>query len=83
MKRLMWFGGKGKLSRRYVKLYEILYGVREVAYEFALPTKLDSLNTVFNVSMLNKCLGDPASTLPIEGLGVVENLSFKEVPVKI
>ena len=33
--------------------------------------------------MLKKCLGDPASTLPVEGLQVDENLSYEEVPVEI
>ena len=33
--------------------------------------------------MLKKCLGDLASILPIEGLGVDEDLSYEEVPVEI
>ena len=33
--------------------------------------------------MLKKCLGDPAAILPVEGLGIDEKLSYKEVPVKI
>ena len=33
--------------------------------------------------MLKKCLGDPTSILHVEGLGVGENLSYKEVPVEI
>ena len=33
--------------------------------------------------MINKCIGDPASILPLEGLGVNENLSYEEVPVEI
>ena len=33
--------------------------------------------------MLKKFLGDPASILPVEGLGVDENLSYKEVPIEI
>ena len=33
--------------------------------------------------MLKKCLGDPASILPVEGLGVGEDLSYEEVPVEI
>ena len=33
--------------------------------------------------MLKKCIGDPESILPIEGLGVKDNLSYKEVPVQI
>ena len=55
----------------------------EVAYELALPAELASIRPVFHVSMLNKCLGNPASILPVGGLGVDENLSYEEVPVEI
>lgn len=33
--------------------------------------------------MLMKCIGDPVSILPIEGLEVNKNLSYEEVSVKI
>ena len=33
--------------------------------------------------MLKKCIGDPKSILPIEGLEVDENLSYEEVSVEI
>ncbi|WMV58520.1 hypothetical protein MTR67_051905 [Solanum verrucosum] len=33
--------------------------------------------------MLKKCIGDPVSILPLEGLGVDENLSYEEVLVEI
>ena len=33
--------------------------------------------------MLKKCLGDPTSILPFEGLEVDEELSDEEVPVEI
>ena len=33
--------------------------------------------------MLKKCIGDPESVLPIEGLGVKDNLSYEEVMAKI
>ena len=38
---------------------------------------------MFHVSKLKKCLGDPTSILPIEGLGVDENLSYIEVTINI
>ena len=68
----MRFGKKGKLSPRYVGPYVILQRVGEGPYELALP-----------VSMLKKCLGDPASIPPLEGLGVDEDFSYEEVPIKI
>ena len=48
-----------------------------------LPSELDSVHPVFHLSMHKKCISDPESILPIEGLGVQENLSYEEVPVKI
>ena len=33
--------------------------------------------------MLKKCIGDPESILPIEGLGVKDNLFYEEVQVQI
>ena len=52
--------------------YEILQRVGEVDYELALPAELASVHPVFYVSMLKKCLGDPASILLVEGLGFMK-----------
>jgi len=83
MKGVIRFGKKGKLSPRYVGPYQILACVGKVAYELDLPSELTPVHLVFHVSMLNKCIGDPVSILPLEGLGVDENLSYEEVPVEI
>ena len=72
---------KGKLNTHYVGLYEIFQRVRKVAYELNLPSKLSSIHRIFLVSMLKKCIADPESILPIEGLGVKDNISYEEVPV--
>ncbi|TMX05440.1 hypothetical protein EJD97_021538, partial [Solanum chilense] len=42
-----------------------------------------SVHPAFHVSMLNKCPGDLASNLPVEGLGVEENLSYEKLPIEI
>ena len=83
MKGVVRLGKKGKLSPRYVGPYEILQWVGKVAYELKLPSELDLVHQVFHVSMLKKCIVDPESILPIEGLGVKDNLSCEEVPVQI
>ena len=57
--------------------------VCKVAYELKLPSELASVHPVFHVSMLKNCVGDPKSILPIEGLGVKDNLSYEEVLVQI
>ena len=79
----MRFGMKGKLILKYNGPYEILQCAGEVAYELSLPAELASVHPVFHVSMLKKCLGDPALILPIKGLGFDENLSYEEVPIEI
>ena len=83
MKEVVRFGKKGKLIPCYVGPYEILQRVCKVYYELRLPSELGSVNPIFHVSMLKKCIGDPESILPIEGLVVKHNLFYEEVPVQI
>ncbi|WMV37248.1 hypothetical protein MTR67_030633, partial [Solanum verrucosum] len=83
MKGVMRFGKKGKLSPRYVGPYEILKRVGKEAYELKLPNESAPVHPVFYISMLKKCIGEPVSILPLEGLGVDENLSYEEVSVEI
>ncbi|XP_015057572.1 uncharacterized protein LOC107003815 [Solanum pennellii] len=83
MKGVVRCGKKLKLSPRYVGTYEILQRVGKVAYELKLPSELASVHPVFHVSMFKKCINDIESILPIEGLGVQENVSYEEVPIEI
>ncbi|KAK4706922.1 hypothetical protein R3W88_033523 [Solanum pinnatisectum] len=83
MKGVMRFGKKGKLSTRYVSPYQILKRIGKVAYELDLPNELAPVHPVFHVSLLKKCIGDLVSIIPLEGLGVDENLFYEEVPVEI
>ena len=48
-----------------------------------MPPQLASVHPVIHVTMLKKCLGNPASILALECLGVDEDLSCEEVPVEI
>ena len=57
-----------------------LQKIGTVAYELRLPSELTLVHWVVHVSMIKGCMGDPDSILPIEGLGVQENLSFEKVP---
>ena len=83
MKGLVRFGNKGKLSFRYVGPYEIWQSVGKVAYELELPSELASVHPIFHVSMFKKCIGDPESIIPIQGLGVKDNLSYEKVSIHI
>ena len=58
MKRVVWFGKKGKLSPRYVGPYVILWRVSNMAYELEFPSSLRSIHPVFHVFILRKCMGD-------------------------
>ena len=57
--------------------------VVEVAYPLMLPIELALVHPVFHVSILKKSIGNPVCIHPPEGLGVNENLSYEEVPIKI
>ncbi|WMV14130.1 hypothetical protein MTR67_007515 [Solanum verrucosum] len=83
MKGVMRFGKKGKLSPRYVGHYRILKRIGKVAYELELPTDLAAVDPVFHISLLKKCVGDPASVMPLETVAVKDSLSYEDVPVEI
>ncbi|XP_062103888.1 uncharacterized protein LOC133815008 [Humulus lupulus] len=77
------FGKKGKLSPRYVGPFEIFDRVGNVAYRVALPPSLSGVHNVFHVSQLQKYVYNPSHVLSYETLGLQEDLSFDESPVKI
>ncbi|WMV29585.1 hypothetical protein MTR67_022970 [Solanum verrucosum] len=79
----MRFGKKAKLSPRYVSPYKILKRVGKVAYELELPTELAAVNPVFHISLLRKCVGDPATIVPLESVVVKDSLTYEEVPIEI
>ncbi|PHT68492.1 Protein LATERAL ROOT PRIMORDIUM 1 [Capsicum annuum] len=68
MKGVKRFNKKGKLSPRYVGPYRILSHYGKVAYELKLPTDLASVHLVFHVSLLKKCIGDPAVVVSLESI---------------
>ena len=49
--------------------YEIFQRVGKVAYDLKLLSELASIHSVFHVSTLKKCIGNPVFIPPIEGLG--------------
>ncbi|WMV09286.1 hypothetical protein MTR67_002671 [Solanum verrucosum] len=83
MKGVMRFNKKGKLSPRYIGPYHILKRIGKVACELELRADLAAVNLVFHISLLKKCVGDPASVVPLETVAVKDSLSFEDVPVEI
>ena len=83
IKEVTRFGKKRKLSPRYVGPYNILKRVGKVAYELELPAELAAVHPAFHPSLLNKCVGDPASIVPLESVAVKDSLSYDDVLVEI
>ena len=50
-KKLFRFRKKGKLSPRFIELYEIIEKVGPVAYTLMLPSELEKIHNVFHVSI--------------------------------
>ena len=63
-KKVIRFGNKGKLSPRYIGLYQIIERVGEVAYRLELPQELARVHNVFHVSMLCHYVSDPSHVIP-------------------
>ena len=57
--------------------------IGKVPYELELPKKLAVVHPVFHISLLKKCVGDPASIVPLESVAVKNSLSYDNVPVEI
>ena len=83
MKGVMSFGKKGKISTRYVGPYKILKRVVKVAYELELSANLAAVHSVFYISLLKKCVGDPTSIVSLGSATVKDSLSYEDVPVEI
>ncbi|WMV30366.1 hypothetical protein MTR67_023751 [Solanum verrucosum] len=83
MKGVMRFGKKGKLSPRYIGPYRISKMVGNVTYELELPQELAMVLSVFHVSMLKNCMGDPSLIIPTDDIGIKDSLSYGEIPIKI
>ena len=73
MKGVAHFGKRGKLSTRYIGLFEILSRVGSCAYQLALPPALLIVHNVFHVSMLQKYVPNMSHVLDFIELGIASN----------
>ncbi|KAF3671894.1 hypothetical protein FXO37_07780 [Capsicum annuum] len=62
---------------------KILSRFGKVAYELELPSDLALVHPVFHVSLLKKCIGDPAVIAPIQSVDIQNSLSYEEILVEI
>ena len=65
MKGFMRFSKKRKLEPRHIDPYRISKRFDNFAYELELSLGLAEVHPVFHISMLKKCLGDPALIVPM------------------
>ena len=79
----MRFGKKGKLSPRFIGLYEVIEKVSPVAYKLALPPDLEKIHNVFHVSMLRRYKSNPSHVVSLEMIELRPDLTYKEEPVEI
>lgn len=56
MKGVMTFDKIGKLSVQYAGPYEVFQRVAKVRYKLTLPNELSSVDPVFHISILKKCI---------------------------
>ncbi|XP_019262317.1 PREDICTED: uncharacterized protein LOC109240149 [Nicotiana attenuata] len=63
--------------------FRVIRKVGQVAYELDLHSDLESVHTVFHVSMLRKCIGDPSKIVSVDDVQVTEELSYEETPTAI
>ena len=83
MKGVVRFGKRGKLSLRYIGLFEILSRVGDCAYQLALPPALSAVHNIFHVSILRKYVPDASHILDFTELGVALDLTTVEWPIAI
>ncbi|KAK4845284.1 hypothetical protein QYF36_003122 [Acer negundo] len=82
-KGILRFGRHGKLSSRYIGMYEIIGRVGAMAYRLALPQQLSRIHDVFHVSMLRKYIIDPTHVLTKQPVKLKEDLTYKEELIEI
>ena len=82
-KKVMRFGRKGKLSPRFIGLYEVIEKMGPVAYSLALPPELEKIHNVFHVSMLRRYRSDPSHVISSKIIELHPNLTYEEEPIEI
>ena len=63
VKGMIRLGKKGKLSPKYMGIFEILETVGKIAYRLALPLYFPNVHPMFHVFMLRKYLPNPSHVI--------------------
>lgn len=83
MKGVIRFMRKGNLIPRYIRSFEILHNVGEVAYKLAISPDFADVHPVFNISMLWWYILDESHFLRWDSIKLDERWTFVEEPVSI
>ncbi|XP_055822078.1 uncharacterized protein LOC129890574 [Solanum dulcamara] len=83
IKGVIRFRKKGKLSPRFIGLYEILGRVRDVSYRLPLPPSLSVVLLVFHVSILRKYVSDKCHVISLDSVELGPNLTFEKETISI
>ncbi|WMV09948.1 hypothetical protein MTR67_003333 [Solanum verrucosum] len=66
-------------AENYDKLYiHEIVRVGNVVYELELPAELAVVHPIFHISLLKKCVGDPASIVLLKSVAVNDSLTYEE-----
>ncbi|KAA3465984.1 DNA/RNA polymerases superfamily protein [Gossypium australe] len=82
-KKILHFGRKGKLCPRFIGPYEIIERIGPVVYRLALPTELEKIHNVFQVSMLRRYRLDPSHVISSSEIEIQPNMTYNEELLKI
>ncbi|XP_069149713.1 uncharacterized protein [Solanum lycopersicum] len=79
----MRLGKKGKICPRYVGPKKIRKRVCKVSYELDFPAEFAAVCPIFYISLLKRCVRDPAFVVPLKSVVVKDSFSYEDVPVEI
>ncbi|XP_012065780.1 uncharacterized protein LOC105628906 [Jatropha curcas] len=82
-KKALRFGRNGKLSLRFIGLYEIIEHVGPLALKLALPLDLDMIHNILHVSMLRRYWSDPSHVISAESISIEPDLTYEGKPIRI
>ncbi|XP_016751747.1 uncharacterized protein [Gossypium hirsutum] len=82
-KKVPRFGKNGKLNPRFIRPYKVIEKIGPVAYRLALPSELEKIHDVFNVSMLHRYRSNPSNVISPTEVEIRSNMSYGEELVKI
>ncbi|XP_024195911.1 uncharacterized protein LOC112199083 [Rosa chinensis] len=83
MKGMVRFSKNGKLSPRFVRPFEILEKVGDLAYRLASPPIISSVHNVFHVSMMKKYIKNEAHVIDYGTIEMNADTTFVVEPIHI